>query len=191
MFAFSLATGPAGQNKALGLNDLLVQSADASAVDYYLQIDGIDGESTTAGHENQIDIESYSFGEHNSGSTSFGGGSGAGKVQMDDFNFTMRVNKASVALFLATANGKHIKDATLMVVRSAGKDKGQVFLTWKFSDVLVSSYRQNAGGSDLLPLDSFSLSFGKIEVEYRQQKPDGTLGEPIKAGWDLKENKGV
>ena len=60
----------------------------------YLKIDGIDGESPDAKHPNEIQIQSWSFGETQGGSHSAGGGGGAGKVVMQDFNFTMKVNKA-------------------------------------------------------------------------------------------------
>jgi type VI secretion system secreted protein Hcp len=76
-----------------------------AAVDYFLKIDGIDGESQDAKHKNEIDLESFSWGATQGGTMAFGGGGGAGKVQMQDFHFVMRVNKASPKLFLACANG--------------------------------------------------------------------------------------
>ena len=99
-------------------------------------------------------------------------------------------NKASPKLFLACAGGDHIKKAQL-TCRKAGKDQ-QEFLVVKFEDLLVSSYQ--AGGSaqaQIIPQDQISLNFAKIEVEYKEQKPDGSLGSPVKAGWSLKENKKI
>ena len=43
------------------------------ATDYFLKLDGIDGESAQKGHENQIDLLSWTWGESNSGSSSDGG----------------------------------------------------------------------------------------------------------------------
>ena len=57
------------------------------AADYFLQITGIDGESTDAKHKGWIDVESWSWGETNPGVRATGGGAGAGKVQMQDFHF--------------------------------------------------------------------------------------------------------
>ncbi len=42
-----------------------------------------------------------------------------------------------------------------------------------------------------MPVDQISLNFSKIEFEYKEQKPDGTLGGSVKAGYDLKQNKRV
>jgi type VI secretion system secreted protein Hcp len=50
------------------------------AVDYFLKIDGIQGESKADRHKDEIDIESLSWGETQSGIFAVGGGGGAGKV---------------------------------------------------------------------------------------------------------------
>ncbi len=158
------------------------------AVDYFLKIDGIDGESGDSKHKNEIDIESWSWGETQSGSHAYGGGGGAGKVSMQDFNFTMRVNKASPKLLLACAGGQHIKTA-LLTCRKAGKDQ-QEYMKIKFSDLLISSFQTGGSNGDVVPVDQISLNFAKIEYEYCPQKPDGTLDAKIPVHWDLKTNKG-
>ncbi len=161
-----------------------------AAVDYFLKLDGIEGESQDHKHKGSIEIESWSWGETQAGGHAYGGGGGAGKVSMQDFHFVMRVNKASPKLMLACASGEHIKKATL-ICRKAGKEQ-QEFLKITFSDLLVSSYQTGgSGSSDIVPTDQISLNFSKIEFEYKEQKPDGTLGGAIKAGWDLKANKAV
>lgn len=157
-------------------------------VDYFLKVDGIDGESTDSKHKNEIDIESWSWGETQSGSHAYGGGGGAGKVSMQDFQFTMRVNKASPKLLLATANGQHIKQA-LLTCRKAGKDQ-QEYLKIKFSDLLISSFQTGGSNGEVVPVDTIALNFAKIEYEYYPQKADGTLDSKIPVWWSLKENKG-
>ncbi|HWC95680.1 MAG TPA: type VI secretion system tube protein Hcp [Candidatus Sulfopaludibacter sp.] len=161
-----------------------------AAVDYFLKIDGIEGEAQDSKHKSEIDIESWSFGEAQHGTSSLGGGGGAGKVQMQDFHFVMKVNKSSPKLFLACATGQHIKKAVL-TCRKAGKDQ-QEYLKWNFTDMLISSYQ--TGGSahgDVVPLDQISFNFSQVEVEYKEQKPDGTLGGSVKAGYNVKEQKTV
>lgn len=157
------------------------------AVDFFLKIDGIPGESTDQKHKNEIDLTSWTWAEANSGSHGAGGGGGAGKVQMQDFSFTMNVNKASPKLFLACATGQHIKEATL-VCRKAGKDQ-QEYLKIKFSDLLVSSYQIGASGSDV-PAETISFNFGKIEKSYAPQKPDGTLDSPVVHNYSVVTNTG-
>jgi type VI secretion system secreted protein Hcp len=107
---------------------------------------------------------------------------------MQDFHFVMKINKASPKLMLACATGEHIKEATL-TCRKAGKEQ-QEFLKIKFEDLLVSSYQTGGSGhGDIVPTDQISLNYSKIHFEYKEQKPDGTLGGAVKAGYDLKANK--
>jgi type VI secretion system secreted protein Hcp len=158
--------------------------------DYFLKIDGIDGESADAKFKANIEVESWSWDEHQTGTSSHGGGLGAGKVQMSGIQFVMRTCKASPKLLLACADGEHIKKATL-VCRKAGKDQ-QVYLTLNFTDITISSYQTHGaikGGT--LPFDSVKLNFAKIEFEYKEQKQDGTLGGATKSGWDLLGNKKI
>jgi type VI secretion system secreted protein Hcp len=161
-----------------------------AAVDYFLKIDGIEGESYDAKHKGAIQIETYNFGANQTGSHSAGGGGGAGKAHLHDFSFVMLANKASPKLFLACCNGQHIPKAVL-ICRKAGKEQ-QEYLKVTLSDLLISSFQ--SGGphkGELMPFDSVSLNFAKIEFEYREQKADGALAGSIKAGWDLKSNKAV
>jgi type VI secretion system secreted protein Hcp len=161
-----------------------------ASADYLLKIETIDGESNQKGHEKWLELKSWSWGESNAGSSSLGGGAGAGKVSMQDFHFVINYGVSSPKLFLACASGEHIKSAILHI-RKAGGDQ-QVFVEWKFSDILISSYQTGGSeGSDVLPLDQVSFNFTKIEMEYKPQKPDGTLGAGIKTGYDVKKGQKV
>ena len=137
-------------------------------VDYFLKIDGIEGESTDDKHRNEIDVESWSWGETNAGTHAGGGGGGAGKVQMQDFHFVMKVNKATPKLMLACAIGQHIKrggaDLSQGGHRAAGVSEGH------HSDLLVSSYQTGGSAGEIVPTDQISLNFSKIEFEYKPQE---------------------
>jgi type VI secretion system secreted protein Hcp len=161
------------------------------AVDIFLKIDGIPGESTDARHRDEIDVLSYNWGESQPETAVLGsGGLSTGKATMQDFHFVMHVNKASPKLFLACANGARIKNVLLTVRRSGGNPVE--FLKWTLTDVAVASY-QTASNMPAAepPLDQISLRFGKIEVEYSAMRPDGSLDAPIKAGWDVQANTPV
>lgn len=171
---------------------LKTPEASAAAVDYYLQIDGIDGESADTQHRNQIEITSFSWGASNPGITNqaYGasGGGGAGKATFQDIHFTASTSKATPKLMLAAATGQHIKSAKLFVRKSG--ERQQDFYKIELQDVLVSSY-QASGNGGTVPTDSFSLNFTKIQFEYSPQGADGTLDTPIKAGYDIKANKKI
>jgi type VI secretion system secreted protein Hcp len=157
------------------------------SVDYFLKIDGVPGESTDDKHKDEIDVASWSWGATQHGTSSAGGGGGAGKVSMQDFSFVMRVNKASPKLMLACATGDHIKAATLTCRKAGGEQQEYMKIT--MSDLLVSSCQTGGSNGDVIPHDQISLNFSKIEFEYKPQKGDGTLDSPVKTGYDLKLNK--
>ena len=79
--------------------------------DMFLKIDGIDGESQDKTHPNEIQIDSFSWGESNP--TSIVPGGGGGKAVAQDFHFAAALSKASPNLMLACAIGAHINQALL------------------------------------------------------------------------------
>ncbi len=159
-------------------------------VDYFLKIDGIPGESNDSQHKQEIEIESFSWGATQSGTAAHGSGMGAGRVNMQDFHFVMHVNKSSPKLMLACAQGDHIKNA-LLTCRKVGGKQPQEYLKIAFTDLMVSSYQTGgAGGQSVVPIDQISLNYTKIEIEYHEQKPDGSLGGAIKAWYDMKTQTG-
>jgi type VI secretion system secreted protein Hcp len=161
-----------------------------AVADFHLKIDGIEGESQHAKHKNEIQIESFSFGETQSGTFREGGGGGAGKVAMQDFHFTMKLSKASPKLALACATGEHIGKAVL-TCRKAGKEQEE-FYKVTMSDLLVSSYQTSGHGeANFYPTDQVSLNFAKVEWEYKEQTPKGGTSGSVKAGYNLKEAKAV
>jgi len=157
--------------------------------DYFLKIDGIEGESKDSKFAKAIDVYSYSWGESQAGSAGYGGGGGTGKVSMQDLHFVARMNTASPKLMLACCTGQHIGKAQLFCRKAGGEQ--QEFLTITLSDLLVSGYQTGGSGGDLIPMDNCSLNFSKIEFEYKMQDEKGVVGSPVKAGWDVKANKKV
>jgi type VI secretion system secreted protein Hcp len=156
---------------------LVLPCAASAAVDYFLKIDGIDGESTEIGHKGELEIESWSWGVS---SASGNGASRAGKPCVASFNFSKRVDKATPQLMANAVSGMHIKSAVL-TARKAG-DKPLEYLKITLETVLVSSY-QVGGSNGSLPVDQFSLDFAKMNVEYKVQRADGTLGDASSASF--------
>jgi len=56
----------------------------------------------------------------------------------------------------------------------------------KLSDVFVSSYESTSGD---FPSETVTLSFAKIEYEYKGQKPDGSRGSTVKVEFDVSAMK--
>ena len=156
------------------------------AVDYFLKLDGIPGDSTDAKHKGEIDVVAFSWGVARPGSPAPGRG-GAGKAIFEDLLVVARTSKASPKLWQACATGQHLKSAVL-VCRKAGKAPVE-FLKVTLEDVIITSYEIE--GDDELPLDQVALAFAKIQTEFVSVDAKGTAQSPIRTGWDLKKNAKV
>jgi type VI secretion system secreted protein Hcp len=158
-----------------------------AVVDYFLKLEGVPGESTDSKHAGSIDLLSFSWGETNSGTSGQGGGAGSGKVNPQDFHFVKKLDKSSPVLFISCATGKVFKTATVTARKAGGKQED--YLIFKLSDVLISSYQTGgSAGSDVVPTEQFSFNFAKLEMAYKEQKPDGSLGGEVKQAYDFSKN---
>ena len=155
------------------------------AVDSFLKLGDIKGESKDSKHAGEIDVLSWSWGVSQTGTMSYGGGGGAGKANFQDFNFMHNVDKASPILMLKCATGEHIKEATF-VSRKAGKTQ-QEYMIVKFHDLLITSVQPS--GSSEHPSESVSLNFSKIQVDYKPQKEDGSLDGAVTFVYDIKKQE--
>ena len=156
------------------------------ATDIFAKIGDIKGESLDDKHKNEVEVLSWSWGVSQSGTMAHGGGGGEGKASFNDFNFTHHVDKASPVLLKACATGEHIKEATI-TVRKAGKGQ-QEYLIIKMNDVIITSV--NPSGSDgASTAESVAMQFSKVDLEYKPQKPDGSLDAGLHFKYDIKGNK--
>lgn len=153
--------------------------------DYFLKIDGIEGESQDDKHSKEIQVLSFSLGVANAGTGGYGSGSGAGKASMQDMHFTKLTDKSSPNLFIACCNGKHFPTATV-TVRKAG-EKAHEYLVYKLTEVLVSSYQTSGHGGGIAQ-ESLSLNFSKIELAYTPQNADGSAGAKNMKTYDIQKN---
>jgi type VI secretion system secreted protein Hcp len=159
------------------------------AVDMFLKIDGIKGESHDAAHKDEIDVLAWSWGASQSGSAQSGGGGGAGKVSVQDISITKYVDKATPLILKACCNGQHVKEINL-VVRKAG-EKPLEYLKLKLSDCLVSSVSTGgSGGQDRLT-ENVSLNFAKFQFTYTAQDAKGAAAGEVPFAFDIKANKVV
>lgn len=157
------------------------------AMSIFARIGTIKGESQDAKHMDEIDVLSWSWGVSQSGIAGHGGGGGAGKASFHDFIFTHHVDKASPLVMKACATGQHISDATI-TVRKAGNGQ-QEYLIITMTDLLVTSVSTSVSAEGDTTIESVVLAFAKVDLEYKPQKPDGSLDVGLHFAYDLKAQK--
>lgn len=157
------------------------------AVDMFIKIGDIKGESRDKTHKDEIDVLAWSWGMSQSGTTHTGGGGGAGKVSVQDISFTKYVDKSSAPLMMACCNGKHYPEATL-VVRKAGETPLE-YIVIKLKEVLVTSVSTGGSGGEDRLTENVTLNFAQFEYAYQPQKTDGSKdGGAIETKWNIAEN---
>jgi type VI secretion system secreted protein Hcp len=157
------------------------------AVDMFLKIDGVDGESKDKTHLKQIDVLAWSWGLSNSGSAHVGGGAGSGKVNVQDVSITKWVDSASAKLVLACCEGSHYSQVLLTVRKAAGKAPLE-YVKITLSEVLVAGISTGGSGGEERLTENVTLNFGKFSMDYTPQQDDGSAGTVVNAAWDVAGN---
>lgn len=157
------------------------------AMDIFMKINGVTGESADDKHKGEIDVLAWSWGMSNHGTAHMGTGAGAGKVSVNDLSFTKHIDFGSTALQLACCNGKHFTDAVL-TVRKAGESPLE-YLKITMNDLMVTSVSTGGSGGEDRLTENVTLNFAKVKVEYQKQKSTGGAdGGPTTIGWNIAAN---
>jgi type VI secretion system secreted protein Hcp len=156
------------------------------AVDFFLKLDSIAGESVADGHSGEITLLSFSWGGSQVSSVAGTGGSGAGKVSLENLHVMKYYDKASPLLFKSLISGTHITTGVLSACKS-GVTGGKPFLKVSFDELFVTNL--SISGSSEVPAESVSFSYNKIKVEYSTQDEKGILTAVAAVSYDLKANK--
>jgi len=156
-------------------------------VNYFMKFDGIRGEVADVIHENQIRLYSWNWCAHNFSSVASGGGSGAGKVSLDDFSFIAQFDRSANQLFKSICQGTHITTGIVSAEKA-----GSFTLPWlqmTFKGLFITRIQNAANWADETPAVEVAFSFEEFAMEYRVQKGDGTLNSTGPVTYNRKENK--
>jgi type VI secretion system secreted protein Hcp len=156
------------------------------AFDAFLKLDTIEGESTRKGFEKQMEILSFSFGAMNPvtiGSAAKGGG--GGKASLSAFSVMKISDAASPQMFQACCKGQHFPKAKVTLRKAGGT--AMDYLVYEFEKCYVDSIQwSGSSGGDDRPVESLSITFGKVTITYTPQDEKGNpAGKPIIGMWDV------
>jgi type VI secretion system secreted protein Hcp len=155
------------------------QSGGGPSADIFLKLDGIAGESTDDQHKGEIDVESFAFSAKRT----------TGRVTLSPLRVLKVFDASSPKLMQDAASGHHIKSGVLTFRRSGDPD-GVEFLTYKLSDVVVSSYEQGGANPDKRTLgsleDEVGLSPAKVQVTEKTVDASGKAGPVVTASFNLR-----
>jgi type VI secretion system secreted protein Hcp len=154
-----------------------------------LKVEGLPGDSQVAGHVNEIDVLSISFGASQTGIREAGGKASPRRSSLSTFSIQKKADKASPKLFLACATGQYIPTAVLTFRDIEAGTAPHEYLTITLSDVFISSYQVSDSSGGDLAYESVSISFSKIEYKYVGRQPNGQPLPPVVVTFDVVKNK--
>jgi len=157
------------------------------AIDMYLKVEGVKGESKDSNHTGWIDINSFSWGASQPGNMSVGGGGGAGKVNFNDLSVNAKIDKAVTAILKNCASGKHLAKVEVSVAKAGGTQVEYTRIT--LEDVLVTSVQFVGSEHDDTLGVTYAFQASKVKQQYWEQSASGGKGAETSAGWDIKGNK--
>lgn len=162
------------------------------AIDVYLQIDGIKGESGDDKHRDWIEVTSaqWSVIQPKSATASTGGGHTAERCEFKDIVVTKLADLATPILMQTCASGKTIPKARLEFMRADGQGERIKYFEIDLENVLISSITPGVSEGSFMT-ESVGLKFSKVKWRYIQQKIGGGAGGNTAGGWDLATNRVV
>jgi type VI secretion system secreted protein Hcp len=158
------------------------------AVDMFIKIGDIKGESQGDKHKDEIDVLSWSWGGTQSATGHIATGSGAGKADFHDLQITKYLDKSTPKLIGAMATGQGIPEATLTLRKVGGKEAVE-YVKMIMKDCIISSIQSgSSGGADRIT-ESISINFAEFEFDYTPQKSDGSKDAVIPYKFSIAKNK--
>lgn len=157
------------------------------AVDMFLKLEGIEGESQDDSHPKEIDVLAWSWGMSQSGTFHSGGGGGAGKANFQDISITKYIDKSSMTLMQKVASGDHIPSATLIVRKAGGKTPLE-YLKIDMTEVMITSVSTGGSGGEDRLTENVTLNFRHVASHYKPQTDKGASEPAIDFVWDIAKN---
>lgn len=162
------------------------------AMDSYLQIDGVRGESADSKHDGWIECESISWSitQPRSATASTGGGHTAERAELSEITFVKLADLASPVLAQLCAAGKTIPRAKFEFMRADGQGERVKYYEIELENVLIGHVAPSLARGRFMT-ETVALKFSKVKWKYSQQKIAGGLGGNTSGGWDAAANKVV
>jgi type VI secretion system secreted protein Hcp len=156
------------------------------AIDSFLLLETVDGESVDSVHEGEIDILSWSFGAHNASTSAKSTGAGSGGVSVQDITITKKVDKASPILFEKCCTGGVLPTGKITVRKAGGE--ALEYLIVNMEQVFITGFQVSGTDGQETISEQVTLTFKSVGITYAPQLDDGSGGPGSGKGWSLAKN---
>ena len=157
------------------------------AVDIFLHLENVKGESKDDTYKEEIDVLAWSWGMSQSGTVHMGGGAGSGKANVQDISITKYVDIASPTIAKFCAQGKHIPKGWLSI-RKAGTNPLE-YMKYELETILITSVSTGGSGGEDRLTENISMNFAKVKFKYTSQGDDGAADKDDNFEFDIPASK--
>jgi type VI secretion system secreted protein Hcp len=161
---------------AILLGPVIVSDAYA-AVNMFIKIGDIRGESTDSEHKDWIDVLSYSL----------GAGITDGKRKVGSLKIEHNLDSSTPLLYKSLLTGEKMNEARLQLCKTGGS-KMECFMEYKLENAIVSKILTERTNTKDIQKEEISLEFDKITFTYTKEL-GGKLKDTVSYCWDAKQNK--
>lgn len=160
-----------------------------AAVDLYLKLEGVTGESKDKDHKEEMELQSWSWGVSNQGYYGQGSGGARGKGSVQEITVIKHVDKGSKELFKRCLTGEHIATGKLTAYKAAGDGKRVAYLKIELKKVYITGVNVSGSGGEIVPTESMSMNFEEFNYIYTPQKDDGAPDGELSWGYNLAQHE--
>lgn len=160
------------------------------AIDVYLQLDGIKGESTDSQHAGWIEcsMADWLIRQPKSATSSTSGGHTAERCEHSTVALRKLSDLATPILLQYCSMGKTIPSCRIEFFRADGMGDRVKYFELEMTNVLVSEVSPEVHEGDFMS-EHVSLKYSKVKWRYTQQKISGGARGLTAGGWDLAINR--
>ena len=157
------------------------------AIDIFLKIDGVSGESKDSNHKDWIDVRDFTWGADQPATLTSGGGGGSGKVNFQDLKVTAAIDKAAPTILKHCSTGYHLTKIELSVCKAGGEQIEYSRVT--LEDAIVTGVEYVGSESNEVLYVNYSFQAAKVKSQYWEQTERGGKGAETQTAYDIKLNK--
>ena len=162
------------------------------AIDAYLQIEGIKGESADSGHKDWIEVSGVTWRVYQprAGVASTAGGMTTGRAELSNLSFSKLADISSPVLQQTCAMGKTIPRAKIEFMRADGDGKPINYYTVEVENLMISSIAPESGAGGIVT-EHVQLAYSTMKWKYTKQGIRGSTEGNSSGGWCCATNKSV
>ena len=152
----------------------------AGAVEMFLDLPGVPGESADSDHLGEIDVLAWSWGMSQAGS--------GAQASFQDLSVTKYLDKASPALMQRVADGGLFDEATLSI-RKGGATPFE-YVKVEMEDLIVSSVSTGGSGGEDRLTENVTLNFARFTTTVTRFLSLGAIADKNYLTWDIPTGTG-